>query len=115
MCFCVTNTNAGQSIAVSYFKRLPLFEAKTVHEISEAEMVFVRAVSCEFVDRSCRSGSKTPNQTETLLEAGRLLQSSSKPRYESSPFTIRAAEVKGWASDFPEAMMCLTSNPFAFK
>ena len=43
---------------MSYFERLPC-QVKTIHEIHEAELVFVRASSCDFVDRSCPGGMRT--------------------------------------------------------
>ncbi len=63
----------GQSWVGAYFKRdYRSLKGKTIHEMHEAEKVFVRLVWCEFVDRSCRSGNKTRNQTKALLEVGRL-------------------------------------------
>ena len=35
----------------------------------------------------------------------RQLSPANTPRYDNSPFTILAAEVKGWDSDFPVRMM----------
>ena len=47
-------------------------EGKRFTKTHEVEMVLVRAFSCDFVDRSCRSGTKQETTLMTLLSEENL-------------------------------------------
>ena len=100
MSFCKTNTNAASSIG-GIFLPLKEHEPKAHEETNKRfELWF--------------SGSSSLAK-QFLKKQHYLIQPSRTPRYESSPFTIRAAEVNGCGSDFPAAIMCVTSTPLAFR